>query len=493
MKLEKIIKDFSNFRIYGSQEIEINKLTYDSRNIEPGDMFFAQKGLKTDGHLFIEKAINSGAKCIVLDNNNYLPDDICDKNKIAKIEVTDSSKAMALAANAYYEYPAKDMKMIGITGTNGKTTTSYLVKSILEESGEKTGVVGTINYLIGNESIEAGKTTPESIMLFDLFNRMRKENVSTIVMEVSSHSLAMDRVYGLKYDIAAFTNLTQDHLDFHLSFDGYLKAKKKLFDTNLKKEGIAIYNIDDPYGDKIAGDFKGRKISYSLKNGDVLGSILNMSFNGIDLKIKYNDLIETVKSRLVGRFNAYNLLTAASIAFGLGLDWKSISTGLESVSNIAGRFHKMKSPKGYFAIVDYSHTPDSLYNALITIKEVLEKQKSGRVITVFGCGGDRDKIKRPEMGKIAVELSDTVIITNDNPRNEEPREIIAGILSGIEDTGMVEVIEDRKFAIEFALENAKSGDIVLIAGKGHEDYQEIKGIKHHFDDSEIIQEYFNKE
>jgi UDP-N-acetylmuramoyl-L-alanyl-D-glutamate--2,6-diaminopimelate ligase len=493
MKLDKVIKDFTDFKIYGSQNIEINKLTYDSRVIKSGDIFFAQKGLKTDGHLFIKNAIEAGSKCIVLENNEYLSNETCDNSGLTKIEVEDSSKALALAANAYYDYPTKNMKMIGITGTNGKTTTSYLVKSILEEAGEKTGLIGTVNYLIGNNSFPAEKTTPESVTLFDFFNSMKKENVNSIIMEVSSHSLALNRVYGLKYDIAAFTNLTQDHLDFHINLNDYFKAKKILFDINLKKEGIAIFNSDDSYGEKISKNFEGKKISYGLLKGDVCGSIKNLSFNGIDLEIKYNNISQIIKSPLVGRFNAYNLLTAASIAFGLGIEWEVIIRGLEKISNVSGRFHKMQSKKGYFAIVDYSHTPDSLYNALTTIREVLKQQKNGKVITVFGCGGDRDKTKRPLMGKIAADLSDSVIITNDNPRSENPRSIIEGIIDGIDDMGTLEIIEDRKAAIEFALENAGSGDIILIAGKGHENYQEIKGLKHHFDDSEIIEQYFVRE
>jgi UDP-N-acetylmuramoyl-L-alanyl-D-glutamate--2,6-diaminopimelate ligase len=493
MKLEKILQDFTDFKIYGSQASEINKLTYDSRNIQPGDMFFAQKGLKTDGHLFIKNAINSGAKYIVLENPEYLNDEICDLNKVTRIEVVDSSKALALAANAYYDYPTKDMKMIGITGTNGKTTTSYLVKSILEEAGEKTGLVGTINNMIGTESFQTEKTTPESVTLFYLFNRMKKEKVGSIIMEVSSHSLALNRVFGLKYDLAAFTNLTQDHLDFHVNLDDYFRAKKLLFDINLKKNGYAIINNDDPYGRKIIEDYKGTKIFYSLSNGDVSGSIKNLSFSGIELEIKYNNISKIINSPLVGRFNAYNLLTAASIAFGLGIEWEIISRGLEKISNVSGRFHKMQSKKGYYAIVDYSHTPDSLFNALSTIREVLNQQGTGKVITVFGCGGDRDKTKRSQMGEIASKLSNSIIITNDNPRSENPRSIIEGIIEGIEETGNIEIIEDRKFAIEFALENANAGDIILVAGKGHEDYQEINGVKHHFDDSEIIEQYFDRE
>jgi UDP-N-acetylmuramoyl-L-alanyl-D-glutamate--2,6-diaminopimelate ligase len=492
MILNQILKNLYIYQLIGRHDTYINKIEFDSRRVGQDDVFVAIKGLKSDGHLFINDAIKAGASCIVLDDKSFIKDQTYSEQEITKIIVSDSSQALAQLANAYYKFPGTSMKLIGITGTNGKTTTSYLVKSILEETGEKVGLIGTINYLIGPKVLPALKTTPESLEIFKILNEMRNESVNSVVMEVSSHSLALNRVFNLRYDIAAFTNLTQDHLDFHNNLDSYFRAKKILFDENLKETGTAVYNSDDPYGETIASDFKGLKIPYGLNNTNVTGKILKMDLDGLNLQTIYNNKTFEINSNLTGKFNAYNILAASAIGIALNVDPADIKGGIEKVANVEGRFQKIKSNKGLNIIVDYSHTPDSLYNALTAIKMITSKQKNSRIITVFGCGGNRDKTKRPEMGKIAVEYSDHIFITSDNPRDEEPLTIINDILKGIKNKSKVTIESDRRIAIESALSLAGENDTILIAGKGHERYQEIKGRRNHFDDREIVQSYLDR-
>jgi UDP-N-acetylmuramoyl-L-alanyl-D-glutamate--2,6-diaminopimelate ligase len=492
VRLSKILENVKETKVIGSPDIDISGIAYDSRDVKKNHVFVALKGLKVDGHNFITNSIETGARCIVLENEDFLSDEECKTKKIVKVVVKNSAQAMALMANSYYDYPTKNMKVIGITGTNGKTTISYLIKSILELANEKIGLMGTINYRIGSTVVPASKTTPESVKIFNLLDKMRRKSVNSVVMEVSSHSLALNRVYGLDFDVAAFTNLTQDHLDFHKNIDDYFKAKKILFDINLKKTGVGIYNSDDLFGKNIVADFSGEKLSYGLNNADVSGQILDMSFEGMMVRVKYRDNCFDIKSSLTGRFNAYNILTASAVGLSLNINAEIIKGGIEKIKNVSGRFQKIKSKNGFWAIVDYSHTPDSLYNALVTVKQIIEGSDKSKIITVFGCGGNRDKTKRPLMGKIASDMSDKIYVTSDNPRDEEPQSIIEHILEGIKDNTRVVVEMDRKKAIEAALAEAKPGDIVLVAGKGHENYQDIKGIKYHFDDSEIIKEFFAK-
>lgn len=489
MKLKEMLKSLDKFILSGSDEIEINSIEYDSRQAINGSLFIAMKGLLTDGHKYIEQAVKLGAKCIIVEDAACF-DKLKGNENITSIYIESSSKAMALIANAFYGYPANDMTLIGITGTNGKTTTTYIIKSILESAGKKVGIIGTIGYWIGEDFIAAEKTTPESVKIFEMLKNMKDHFVDYVVMEASSIALELDRIYGLKYDVAAFTNLTQDHLDFHNTFEKYFNAKKILFDSNLKPDGIAVYNADDLLGRKIAADFKGKKVSYGLNTADFTANILKLTFDGMTLSIKAGDKLYNIKSDLTGKFNAYNILLSASITRLLGIDDSAIVDGIAKIKNIDGRFTKIKSESGFWCIVDYSHTPDSLKNALETINQILDS--SSKVITVFGCGGNRDKTKRPIMGKIAVELSDVVIVTSDNPRFEEPDEIIRNILTGISKNDKIYVEPDRKKAIAKGISLAKKGDVVLVAGKGHETYQDIKGVKNHFDDSEIINEIIKR-
>ena len=489
MRLNEMINNLEVFTRIGTDEMEISSIEFDSRQVKEGSLFIAMKGLKVDGHQYIDQAIKRGAKCIVVEDFNVFTS-LKNEKLVDAIYVDSASKAMALLANAFYGYPSNEVKLIGITGTNGKTTTTYILKSILELAGKKVGIIGTIGYWIGNKFIPAEKTTPESVKIFEMMKKMKNESVDYVVMEVSSIALVLDRVYGLKYDIAAFTNLTQDHLDFHQTFEKYFEAKKILFDFNLKTDGTAIYNNDDPYGDRISADFKGRKKSYGLRSGDFVGALHELNFDGMRLSINYDGVSIEIQSELTGKFNAYNILTAFAIAKSLGIDGDSIAGGIKRVTNIDGRFKKIKSDDGFWCIVDYSHTPDSLKNALETVRQILDK--NAKVITVFGCGGNRDKTKRPIMGKIASELSDMVVVTSDNPRDEEPDSIINDILSGIDLKKNLYVEVDRKSAIGKGISLAGKGDVILVAGKGHETYQEIKGIKSHFDDSEIINELIKR-
>lgn len=489
MLLINLLNNLDIYEVSGKTDIDISSVEFNSKYVKRNSIFIAIQGLNVDGHQFITDAMNKGASCIVVENKKVF-DELKDNSKITIIYVDNSKKAMALIANAFYGYPTAKMKLIGVTGTNGKTTSTFLLKSILESAGKKVGLIGTIDYWINDICLPASKTTPESVRLFELFAKMREANVEYVVMEVSSIALFLERVYGLKYDVAAFTNLTQDHLDFHGNFENYFKSKKILFDENLKKDGFAIYNNDDSYGKKIVADFEGKKYSYGLNNSDFTAEILNLSFNGISINIKHDNEIVKVDSDLTGKFNVYNILLAYSISRVLKFDNETIISGIRKVKNVEGRFKKIVSEDGIIGIVDYSHTPDSLKNALETINQI--KDNGSKTITIFGCGGNRDQSKRPIMGKIASELSDFVIITSDNPRNENPDKIINDILSGIENKSKIIVEPDRKKAIVKGFEIANKGDVVLVAGKGHENYQEVKGIKKHFDDSEIIYELIKK-
>lgn len=489
MLLQNLLQNLDFYEISGNVDIDISSIEFNSKYIKRNSIFIAIKGLNVDGHQFINDAINKGASCIVVEDKKVF-NELKVNSQITVVFVNNSKKAMALISDAFYGYPTSNMKLIGVTGTNGKTTSTFLVKSILETAGKKVGLIGTIDYWINETCVPASKTTPESIRLFELFAKMKEANVEYVVMEVSSIALFLDRVYGLKFDVAAFTNLTQDHLDFHGSFENYFKSKKILFDENLKKDGFAIYNNDDSYGKKIVADFKGKKFSYGLNNSDFTAEILNLSINGITINIKYGNEIVKIDSALTGKFNVYNILLAYSVSKVLKFDDETIISGIQKVNNVEGRFKKIISEDGIIAIVDYSHTPDSLKNALETINQI--KDIGSKTITVFGCGGNRDFSKRPIMGKIASELSDVVIVTSDNPRNENPDKIINDILSGIENKSKIIVEPDRKKAIMKGFEIASKGDVVLVAGKGHENYQEIKGEKKHFDDSEIIYELIKK-
>jgi UDP-N-acetylmuramoyl-L-alanyl-D-glutamate--2,6-diaminopimelate ligase len=488
MQLYDIIKHINFLEIIGNDKIEISSIEYNSRDVKKNSLFVAIKGLHVDGHDYIQKAIDNGAIAIIIDNKCVF-DELKKDIKVTLMLTESSVKSMALISNSFYEFPSESMKVIGITGTNGKTTTTYLLKSILETAGKKVGVIGTIGCWIGDNFIPSDKTTPESVKLFEMISTMKKESVEYLIMEVSSIALVLDRVYGLKYDVVVFTNLTQDHLDFHINFENYFKAKKLLFDDCAKPNGVAIYNIDDNYGEKIVKDFLGKKISYGFNNSSYFGTINSLTFDGLKLLIRENKIVE-LESELIGKFNAYNILASYAIAKSVDIEDDSIIEGIKRIKTIPGRFNKIKSDKGFWCIVDYSHTPDSLENAIVTIKQIMNS--GSKLITVFGCGGDRDRSKRPIMGNIAKELSDVVVVTSDNPRTEEPMTIIEDILSGMNNRQTTLVNVDRKEAIKVAISLAEKEDVVLVAGKGHENYQEICNKKIHFDDLEIIKELLNR-
>ncbi len=475
-----------------SIDFKINKLTCSSKNIEQNDVFFAVKGFKTDGNKFVSDAFNSGAMAVISDAERQTAD-----NRI--INVSDVRKAMAVMSTAFYGNPSKKLKMIGVTGTNGKTTVTSIINYVLQKCGKVTGLIGTNGNCINNRFIKTEHTTPEAIELNALLKQMADEEVEYAVMEVSSHSLALQRVYGIEFDISVFTNLTPEHLDFHNDMESYFSAKKILFDTlkPISSKGIqtaAIYNCNDEYGEKIVLGSDAEKISYGIECGAYSASNIEMDINGMKFDVHLPDNHEkinkvTINTGLTGKFNVHNILASIAALHSLGINIKDIVNYIGEFDSVEGRFNKIKLNNGAVAIIDYSHTPDSLLKALTSIREILDESKSGgKIITVFGCGGNRDKKKRPVMGNIAVKYSNEAIITSDNPRNEDPMQIIEEIISGItSDNYSVEV--NRELAIKKAVGLSKINDIILIAGKGHETYQEINGVKYHLSDKEIALKY----
>lgn len=457
----------------------VEGLAYDSRKVKDNFVFFALKGLKDDGTKYIKQAIESGAKAVIAD---VKLNDEFDTNILL---VDDARKTMALFANIYNHLPSEKLKLIGVTGTNGKTTTTYLIKSFLESSGYKTGLLGTIDYQIGDKKIESKLTTPESVEICSMLGEMVRQGYQYCVMEVSSIALVMNRVYSLNFDSAIFTNLTSEHLDFHHNMENYFEAKKILFD-NLSENSFAITNLDDIYGKKIVADTKAKKIAYSLNEKSDYKAI-NANFDLKGLSFDVNG--ERVNSDITGKFNIYNMLASIATVRNYNVSYDSINNALRNFEGVSGRFNKIELPNGAYAVIDYSHTSDSLKNAIESAREIVNNEnKNGRVITIFGCGGNKDTTKRPVMGEFATSLSDYSIITSDNPRYENPMDIIKDILKGVANKNY-EVDENRETAIEKGIKISKAGDIVLICGKGHETYQEINGVRSHFDDKEMVQKY----
>ena len=471
-----------------THDVEIGNVQYDSRKIQRDDCFVAIKGTASDGHAFVQSAIHQGAKVIVLQDEKVLPDPLCMHTGIVKVVVPDSRKALALMSANYFCHPSKKITLVGITGTNGKTTTSHLVKSILEAGGEKVGLIGTIEYIIGEQVIPATHTTPESLELHKLFASMVEKNCTSVSMEVSSHALDQSRVYGIDFDVAVFTNLTQDHLDYHVTMDSYFEAKKILF-TDLKPSKCAVINLDNKWGIQLLESVRAKKISYGVSSvADICAKDVKLSINGSTFVVSNGFEECTVSTPLIGMFNVYNVLAAYTTGIALGLPQEQILTGIWNLKNVRGRFERIGSPAGWTAIVDYAHSPDALENCLRTIHDVLPEKNRGCVITVFGAGGDRDKTKRPLMGKVAGDYSDLVIVTSDNPRTEDPETIIDDVMRGIAHHASVLREVDRRTAIERAIRCAQCGDVVLIAGKGHEDYQIIGKEKKHFSDCEVVEQ-----
>ena len=479
-------------RMVTTHDIVINGIQYDSRKIQKGDLFVAMKGASTDGHQFIGAAVANGAAAVVLENDSAYPDSFFMHEGVVKLVVNNSRRALALISANYLGHPASKLRLIGVTGTNGKTTTTYLIKHLLESSSPKlrgkVGLIGTIEYMIGEEKFPATHTTPESLELHKLFATMVDRHCTHVVMEVSSHSLHQDRVYGLEFAAAVFTNLTQDHLDYHGTMANYLAAKKILFD-GLPSSSRAITNCEDSAGLEIVRDTKAPVLTYGAVSGaDVSAQDISLSMNGTRFSLRYRQQEFALQSPLVGRFNISNILAACSVGFALEISSGAMQKSVSTMGSVPGRFEKILSPGGWFAIVDYAHTPDALEKCLKTIRNVLPEERSHKIITVFGAGGDRDKTKRPLMGKIVDSLSDIAVVTSDNPRTEEPMAIIDNILTGINRKEDLFIEPDRRKAITKAISMAHTGDVVLIAGKGHEDYQIIGTVKHHFSDREIVQE-----
>ncbi|MFZ1320468.1 MAG: UDP-N-acetylmuramoyl-L-alanyl-D-glutamate--2,6-diaminopimelate ligase [Ignavibacteria bacterium] len=494
MKLSEISEKIRNsslkYEIEFSDDVEITGLCYDSRIVKPGDIFFAVKGLISDGNKFIKEAIERGAVIVFTDDDNF------SESEMPVIKVDDVRKIMALMSGIFYEDPSSKLKLIGVTGTNGKTTTAYLMHALLSNAGYKTGLIGTIECLIGNEKIESKLTTPDSVELNMILNKMVNEKTEFCVMEVSSIALSMERVYGLKFDTAVFTNLTSEHLDFHKDMENYFEAKKILFD-NLDEDSNSVSNKDDEYGQRILSETKAKKIFYSVdkvleSDEDLKADDVKLGMDGINFNMIYRGENVNISSDLAGRFNVYNILASAGTVLNYNVSLESITEVLNNFSGVTGRFNRIPLPNGAVAVIDYSHTSDSLKNAIEAAKEIIkDENKNGSLITIFGCGGNKDRFKRPVMGKYATELSDFTIITSDNPRFEEPMDIIEEIKKGISEEAEYKVIENREEAIKAGIGLAVAGDIILICGKGHETYQEIKGVRSHFDDKEIVLKYQN--
>ncbi len=459
------------------EKLLINKVVYDSRKVEEMSLFVAIQGYSTDGHNYLKNALDHGAVAAIVEKENS-------EVNIPQYLVKDSRMALASIASEFYRPEIDSMRVIGITGTNGKTTTSFLIRSILNAARLYSGLIGTIHYDIGGELIQAWNTTPESVDLFQMMYDMYQQDQRGCVLEASSHGLALHRLDGIKFEIAVFTNLSQDHLDFHTDFEDYYQAKKSLF-SHLKPEGSAIINSDDPYGQRLLGELQSKYIDFSVSGkAAVTATHWESSLSGVTFLAQTSRGKINITSPLIGKFNIENILAAISAGIALDIDLVTIKRGIESVSRVPGRLEPVPVNIDKTVIVDYSHTPDALEKALHVLADMTDRN----LWVVFGCGGDRDKKKRPLMGKIAVQIADRVIISSDNPRSESPESIINEILGGINDRQKVEVEVNRRKAIQLALKNASAGDTILVAGKGHENYQEINGIKYPFDDRQVIRE-----
>ncbi len=484
MKLENILKVVNVLNLKGKADLEIEGIHMDSRMVKKGFMFVAVKGTQADGHNYISKAIENGATAVVCEQ---LPEKL--DEHVTYIQLHDTEEAVGKLATTFYGNPTSKLDLIGVTGTNGKTTIATLLYNMFRAFGYKVGLISTVCNYIDGEAIPTEHTTPDPITLNQLLGRMADEGCKYAFMEVSSHSVVQKRISGLTFAGGIFTNITRDHLDYHKTFENYLKAKKAFFD-GLPKQAFALTNADDKNGLVMTQNTKARVSTYSLHSlCDFKGKVLEDSFDGMLLDINNRE----VNVQFIGRFNASNLLAVYGAACLLGKKPEEVLLKLSMLRPVCGRFDAKRSPKGYTAIVDYAHTPDALVNVLETIHEVLRGR--GHVITVVGAGGNRDKGKRPLMAQESVKRSDKVIITSDNPRFEEPQDIINDMLSGLSKEDMKKVISivDRKEAIRTACMLAQPQDVILIAGKGHETYQDVKGVKSHFDDKEVLDEIFKGE
>ncbi len=477
--LKDILHKVTIEAIHGSTSISINKIEFDSRNIAKNDLFVAIKGNTSDGHQFIEKAILLGATAIVCED---LPENL--NSSISYIKVKNANEALSFLGNNFYNNPSQKLKLVGITGTNGKTTVASLLYQLFKKAGYKVGLLSTVKIMVDNDEYKATHTTPDALTINYFLNEMVNYGCDYCFMEVSSHGIHQKRTQGLTFAGGVFTNLSHDHLDYHPTFAEYRDVKKSFFDQ-LPKTAFALTNVDDKNGQVMLQNTNAKKWTYALKTyADYKAQILENQLSGLLLKINNNE----VWVRLIGTFNAYNLLAIFGTAIQLGLDELEVLRLLSELESVSGRFQYIISDEKITAIVDYAHTPDALENVLKTINDI--RTKNEQLITIVGCGGDRDKIKRPIMANIAAAMSDKAIITSDNPRTENPETIIAEMEVGVEPQNFKKTISitDRKQAIKAACQLAQPNDIILIAGKGHETYQEIQGVRHDFDDMAIVKE-----
>ena len=482
MKLNELLKNVKPLAIKGNDQVEIAGVKIDSRQVKPGCLFVAIKGTQVDGHRFIGKAVELGASAILCE---ALPETLADG--VTYVQVKSTEAAVGPVATLFHGDPTARLKLVGVTGTNGKTTIATLLFNMFRKFGHRCGLLSTVCNYIEDEAIPASHTTPDAIELNELLGRMAAAGCEYVFMECSSHAIAQKRIGGLRFAGGLFTNLTRDHLDYHKTFENYRDAKKTFFDS-LPKQAFAITNADDKNGLFMVQNTKAQVKTYSTRTlADFRARIIECHFEGMYLDIDGRE----VGVQFIGKFNVSNLLCVYGAAVMLGKQPEDILLIMSTLKSVSGRLEPVRSPEGVTAIVDYAHTPDALENVLNAIHEVLDG-KEGKIITVCGAGGNRDKGKRPLMAQEAVKQSDRVIITSDNPRFEEPQDIINDMLAGLEQRQMKKVVSivDRREAIRTAIMMAQAGDVILIAGKGHEDYQEVKGVKHHFDDREVVREIF---
>ena len=476
MKLEKLLENLKVLENNVPKDVEISGICYDSRKVTPGTLFVAISGFAADGNRFIPMALEKGAAAVVTAKKP--------ETDVPYVLVENDRLALAMLGINLYGRPAEAMTLIGVTGTNGKTSTTLLLKQVLEKTrGAKVGLIGTMSNLIGQEEIPTERTTPESLELQALFARMRDAGCTHVVMEVSSHALTLDRVGGVHFDVAAFSNLTEDHLDFHKTMDAYCDAKAELFARCTK----AVINVDDNYAPRMLAKAPADTLRTSAYDGDLYAKDAQLQAEGVAFTARFEGREIPVTLPIPGKFTVYNALCVMGIACQLGISPEECAEALKTVEGVKGRMEVVPTPgMPYSVLIDYSHTPDALENVISSVQDFCQ----GKVITVFGCGGDRDPIKRPIMGEIGVKLSDIAVITSDNPRTEVPAAIIEDIVKGVkEEYGMYKVVEDRRAAIRYAMDIAEKDDIIILAGKGHETYQEIHGVKYHLDEREEVAKY----
>ncbi|WP_164123584.1 MULTISPECIES: UDP-N-acetylmuramoyl-L-alanyl-D-glutamate--2,6-diaminopimelate ligase [Sphingobacterium] len=484
MILKELLHAVPVIQVEGSLEVEITSVCFDSRKVDAGSLFVAVRGVHTDGHLFVDKVVAAGAVALVVEE---LPTDMLDT--VTYLLVNDSAYVLGLIAGNFYGNPSKDLKLVGVTGTNGKTTVATLLFNLFDHLGYQVGLLSTVENRIGDRVVTATHTTPDPVALNQLLREMVDEGCDYCFMEVSSHAVVQQRIAGLRFAGGIFTNITHDHLDFHKTFSNYIKAKKSFFDE-LDRYAFALTNIDDKNGPVMLQNTFSHRKTYGLQSmADFKAKVVESHFDGMLLQIDGHD----VWVKLVGGFNAYNILAVYGAAILLEQETLKVLTALSEISGAEGRFETVRSAKGIVGVVDYAHTPDAVENVLETIQQL--RTGGQQIITVLGCGGDRDRTKRPEMAKVALKYSDKLIITSDNPRTEDPLAIIKEMEAGIPADKKKNTfsISDRREAIRAACHLASPGDIVLIAGKGHEKYQEINGVRHYFDDREELENTFNEQ